>query len=991
MFKLRSVFSKMQFFTVNWVVMLTILLLSSGDLFAAKSGSITGRVTDKKTGSGLQGANIFLVGTSIGSATDLNGTFDLPRVPAGDYTIRTSYIGYSSQDIEIKIEPGQKLIQNIELEFDALEMEDVVVSAQRVGQVGAINRQLTANSVMNAVSSDRLRELPDANVAESVGRIPGVSLQRQGGEANKVVIRGLEPKLNAITVNGIKVPATSSGTDASATNGLVSKDKGDRSVDLSMMSSDLLEAIEVFKAPTPDMDAEAIGGIVNLKVKKAPEKRNILLRTNGGFNQLNDDFSDFKLVGQFSQRFFDNKLGVIVGANTEKINRGSERYNASFDTDGVKDTITGIVPVVGLRMNIRNTKESRKRFGGYLTLDYAMENGVICFTNFYSQTSRNPFSITKHYRPNQEGNIEYEVRYQEIDISGLSSSLNGEHKILGMDIDWILSKYTTETNNNYDMEMEFRGAARWDESILNRDSLETYIPAARDSLKDLYLRNNYFRPDTTTQTDHAAELNFKIPFTLGKKFGGFIKFGGKYTTTERERIARGSGIADYYQGGDVVSNAVSLYDGELEINPQGRIAGSNFIISETSSKDIINGDYTLNPLFDKNKLKDWHNYQKSSYFDERYALSDEYDLKEKITAGYLMAKLNFGQMLNIIPGVRYEGSDNKYNAVWSTVSGRYGADGTARDTTSTNDYSHWFPHLHIKFKPLSWFDLRASAIKTLARPNYYWMLPWTRLSSYSSHIDRGNPNLKPATSWNYELSSSFYSNRIGLLTVGGFYKDMTDIFFSKESYVWDPEMIEYLQIPGGTAGYRMRSYDNADEAKVWGFEIDLQTQLKLVPFLPNFLKGIVLNANYARIWSEAYYPQHKNTINTDYSTWPPTTTIDYDEWTRKEPMVGQAEQIFNISMGYDVGDLSTRVSVLYQGESLDEVGVIKDEDKWDDDFWRWDASAKYKLNDWISFNLSLSHIGGQPDRTFFGQSSRQTNRSYYGMTGTAGIQLYFDK
>jgi len=976
-----------KFFLLQMIMLIALMFLSQGMLSAQGTGGLKGKVVDESSGDPLPGANVYIDGTAMGSATDLSGNYRIMNVPPGTYDLIVTFIGYNKKTVSVQVAPGQVLEQDIQMAFSVIDLgQAVTISAQRVGQVGAINRQLTSDALMNAVAADRIQELPDANVAESIGRIPGVSIEREGGEASKVVIRGLEPKLNAITVNGIKVPATSSGTASGGSKHNVSDDQGDRAVDLSMMSSELLEAIEVFKAPTPDMDAEAIGGIVNLRVKKAPNQRTILFRGNGGYNQLNNEYSDYKFVSQYSQRFLNKSIGVIGGLNVEKTNRGSERYSASYDTDGVVDTTTGIVPVAGQRMSIRDTQEDRKRIGGYLTIDYAFETGVIWFTNFYSKTSRNPFSVTKHYRPRDQG-ITYDVRYQEIDLSGLSSSLNGEHHILGMDIDWVLSRYATQTNNSYDMEMEFYGYGNYDESILDRDDVDTYVPAARDSLNTIYLRNNYFRPDTTAQTDYTAELNFKVPYSISSKLSGFIKFGGKYSQSSRERMVYGAGIADYYQGGDIVADAQALYPGHLDINGQGRIAGSNFVTSATGQNKIINNQYVLSPLFDQNKMTDWYSYQKSLFNSERYSLSDAYDLRETLTAGYVMTKLNVGQKLSVIPGVRYEHQDSEYNAVWSTVNGMYGLYGLAEDTTTTKNYGHWFPHLHLKFKPVSWFDLRASAIKTIARPNYYWILPWTRLNAENTRIDRGNPDLKESTSWNFELSSSFYSNTIGLFTIGGFYKRMSDVFFSKTSNVYGEDEIERLQIPGGSGGYQMRSYDNADEARVWGVEIDLQTQLALVPFVPTIFKGILLNVNYARIWSETYYPQHFNDRITDYTTWPPTVTTNYQEWYRKGPLTGQADQILNMSLGYDVGGFSSRVSLMYQGKSLSDVGVIEDEDDWDDDFWRWDASVKYKLNDLIGFYVNLAHIGGQPDRTFFGETDRQTRRSYYGMTGSAGVEL----
>jgi hypothetical protein len=174
-------------------------ILNTSYLFAADSGEIRGKVVDAVSGEFLPFANIMLEGTSIGTATDNKGFYKISNVPAGNYNLIAKFIGYNDDTLAVTIVADQILEQNIELSYGAVEMGEVTITAQAEGQVNAINRQLNANSVMNVVSSDRLQELPDANVAESVGRIPGVSLEREAGEASKVVIRGLEPKLNAVT------------------------------------------------------------------------------------------------------------------------------------------------------------------------------------------------------------------------------------------------------------------------------------------------------------------------------------------------------------------------------------------------------------------------------------------------------------------------------------------------------------------------------------------------------------------------------------------------------------------------------------------------------------------------------------------------------------------------------------------------------------------------------------------------------------------------
>jgi len=945
-----------------------------GTISTTFSQTIVSGVVFDETNQPLPSATIRLEGTTVGTITNVKGEYRLPVQP-GSHTVVISFIGFESQKEEITIEKGQTIKLDFTLKPEYILGEEVVVTAQARGQLGAINKQLNANSVMNAVSKDRLQELPDANIAESLGRVPGLSVTRNAGEASQIVIRGLEPKLNAIAINGVKVPSTSSGS---------------RAVDLSMISSELLEAVEVYKAPTPDMDAEAIGGIVNLKIKKAPKESSAYLKIDGGYNQLNNDFSNFKGVGQYSRRFFDSKLGVIVGGNMEKINRASESLNSSYRIDGVRDSITGLVPIRGTSADVRKTEEIRKRYGASLTIDYAYDKGVVWFSSFFTQTSREIFSVNKGYSDG-DMNVVYDVRDREVDLRGLSTSLNGEHQLGRMDIDWVVSRYTTQTDNKYDWQMEFReDGGRVYDSTFVAGKPETYPGAARNDLDYMYLRNAYMRPDTTTQTNYTGELNFELPFTLNDKITGFLKFGGKYSQSDRDRSSLTRGQAFYYLGGDRISEAQDLYPEPLIINDyQSRLSARNFVVPNSEPINIVNNEYEMYPIYDKVPIRKWYDTQQPNLHFDRNALADKYNLSESIRAGYLMAKVNLGKALTIIPGARYEYSDNEYHGVWSTVNGSYGSDGTARDTMTTKKYGHWFPHLHMKLKPVSWYDLRFSVNKTLARPDYSWISPWTQISPFTKRISRGNPELTESKSWNYELSSSFYSNKFGLLTIGGFYKDISDIFYSKSSRVVDNEEIEYLQIPGGAKGYLMRSYANSDEANVKGIEIDLQTQLKMFKALPRFMQGFVVNVNYSRIWSETSFPFNTYKQVFDYTTWPATVSIEYEETERKGNMPGQSEHIFNGSLGYDIGGFSARASVLYQGKSISSVGTIVEADRWNNDYWRFDAALKYKLNRMISFHANLANITSQPDRTYYGSEKYQTSRYYYGMTANLGVEFRF--
>lgn len=234
-------------------MLMMVALLVAGFSLNAQSGEVSGVLSDGTSGELLPGANIYIEGIGMGTVTNLAGEYKLMNIPEGTHTVSFSYIGYVEQKKDITIQGGESVKLDILMAYDAVNLEEVVVTTQLLGQARAMNRQLNSDAMVNVVSSDKIKELPDVNAAEAIGRLPGISVQRVGGEANKVVVRGLSPKLTAVTINGIRVPSTS-GTD--------------RSVNLSMIAPELLSSIEVFKSPTADMDGDAIGGIVNLGVMK---------------------------------------------------------------------------------------------------------------------------------------------------------------------------------------------------------------------------------------------------------------------------------------------------------------------------------------------------------------------------------------------------------------------------------------------------------------------------------------------------------------------------------------------------------------------------------------------------------------------------------------------------------------------------------------------------------------------------------------------------
>ena len=170
---------------VKTSALISILLFS---IIYAQNFSITGFVKDAKNGNLLVGANVFIVGTSLGASAREDGQYKINNVKPGTYSVKASYIGYVTTEDSVTI-TDTDINLDFNLSYTTIEGKEVNVTAQAKGQMDAINRQLNARSIVNIISSDRIQELPDANAAESVARVPGVSIKREGGEGNKVVIR----------------------------------------------------------------------------------------------------------------------------------------------------------------------------------------------------------------------------------------------------------------------------------------------------------------------------------------------------------------------------------------------------------------------------------------------------------------------------------------------------------------------------------------------------------------------------------------------------------------------------------------------------------------------------------------------------------------------------------------------------------------------------------------------------------------------------------
>lgn len=986
---------------------------------AFAQGGLKGTVTDSLTTEPLFGANVYVMGTGFGAATDFEGVYRISGIPAGNYTLIISYVGYSPKKESITIENNKTLQLDVELNLDVVLSETVVITAQAKGQVAAINQQLTSNTIVSVVSEEKIQELPDANAAEAIGRLPGVSLTRSGGEANRVVLRGLSDRFSSITVDGVRIASTDADT---------------RGVDLSTISQGSLAGIELFKALTSDMDADAIAGSVNLVTRKAPRERLIRLDAKGAYNNLTENFGQYDFAVRYGERFLENKLGIQLSVNIEQRDRSRENFRYGWNTNtwlnerNERDYRLNYFDVVF-------TDEIRKRNGISLLLDYdTPDGGSIKFNNIYNITSRDFIEYARQYRTDGNSDLPvYSARDREQEISSFNSSLTGENFILGFEIDWGLSIAESKAGYPYDYYIDFQEPSSSDPNTGEQISGMRNIPLSLlhgpvDALAE-YAFNNfdigfmysaYYRKEDNLEKDRSININIQKEYSFSNKITGIFKFGGKYKYKQRYR-SRSEVYAPYYLTG--TREFQKLDDGTIIRKPfydefyrTGSLLWTRNFIADPSSnfadERMVDKKFRLYPMLDRDYLRwFWKNNKNGSTQNgmapEYYANTETdalyYDVTERISAYYLMNNLSFSQTINFIAGLRVESEDNFYKSKYSkgTLSGFPELVGVLRDTTAAHTETVWLPNFQLVIKPTEWMSVRLAAYKALARPDFNYRLEnfVARYQSTffgNSGITLGNPNLKAAVAWNYEINTSFYSNSIGLFTISAFYKDVDNMYqlinavnFEKGSPIWDKLGIKYTNPIDGP--YDLTYPYNSDKpTKVWGFEIEHQANLLM---LPGFLKNLIVSYNFSIVRSETYVPTSFFRYDTVAIPRPPFKRVDRTTVLeeQKQKLSGQPEFFGNVSIGYDYKGFSGRVSLFYQGRQNNTFSDDGQSDGVIDEYFRVDLALKQVINDYMSIMLNINNLTNINDQRstlnrILNWDLLRASESY-GLTGDLGIRI----
>ncbi len=997
-------------------ILALIFLLITTSLLAQET--IRGQVTDSTTTKPLIGANVYLVGTALGSATDLEGVYRIDRVPVGTYILRISYLGYRTKEVPVTVQVDRQVEINVALNIDFVEAEAVVVTGQALGQAAAINQQLTANTIVNVVSEEKIQELPDANAAESIGRLPGVSITRSGGEANKVVLRGLSDKYSTITLDGVRIAPT----DANA-----------RGVDLSTISQGSLAGIELYKALTPEMDADAIAGSVNLVTKKAPSNRLLRLDSKGSFSDLNESYDQYDFVLRYGERFFNNFLGIQVSGNLEQRNRSRENFDIDYDFTNVQSgndyKLTDF--------SVDFTDELRKRQGFSVLLDInTPDGGSIRANNIYNQTKRDFIENERNY-PLEGDDLLYTARDREQEIRTFTSTITGANYLFGLESDWGLSYSSSKSEFPFDYEINFVEPPDVDSRMraipanLLKGPPESIIPLAYNNFQKASLFTAFYRTEDADDTERTAFLNLAREYTIGNSFSGKFKIGGKYRDKARDR-SRSELFSPYYlepffisqltnAGGTTVSKDFSgTRFADLTENPPTVVSMAYFLdpfgaLSGFTERDVF-GRFSLYPILSRDAIRQWWDLNQSGVQiggNPEYKRNLEpdatfYDIDERVSSAYVMNTFNLGRTATMLAGLRMEHENNDYISRYTkgTIGGFPVPQGVILDTSAVHTETVWLPNFHLTLRPTGFMNVRMVAYKALARPDFNHRLTSvvTRAQSrfYSlNSLYVGNPGLKAAKAWNFEINNSLFSNALGLFSVSVFYRNISDMFQLIDGlrFVGQRSLDSLgidLQVPFSQPDENAYSltyaYNSSRPTKVWGLEIEHQASLR---FLPGLLKNIVLSYNMSFIDSETFIPTSNDTvIQVPVPGLPIMVPKEvYRSFELKQKLQGQPDFFGNFAVGYDIGGFSGRVSVYHQGRFNQTFSPTGRQDVEVDAFTRLDLALKQKITKNIALLINVNNITDVEEGTSI-LNRRQdwdllNEREKFGLTADLGVRVEF--
>ncbi|MEP6780969.1 MAG: TonB-dependent receptor [Gemmatimonadaceae bacterium] len=947
--------------TLALIPMLSLALATQPLALGAQSadGVVRGRVVDENH-AGVAGVTVRVEGSAASATSNSSGRYVIEHVRAGSHVLLARRPAFLPDSIQIDVHGGEITAPDIVMHSSAQLLQSLLVSASpRLNETKeqALYKQRNADNIVSVMSGDVIRSLPNANAAEAIARIPGISTERDEGEGKFVQIRGTEPRLSNVTVNGVHIPGTQTGS---------------RVAKLDDVPTDLLGAIEVSKTLTADQDADAIGGSVNL-VTKTPEgaPRGYIAGQFGQATLLSRSQSQGSAM--WGGRFGDaRKLGLLLGGTYDHNNRGINDIELGWDTNDAGKPI----PV---EWDQRDYYYNRTRYGANGALDYKFDNGSTAFlrgmwskfNNFgnvyrFDISSGGDVASASNGVAGQatDGSLVRETSNRTPTEQLYSVSAGGKSVLGAAELSYSVnyggtrsssSDYHTNSFAYSGLGFTYNGANRNTPTYSYLSSADASAAIAPSNFK---LTKYSANGGTTTGDDIGGQFDALFRYALGNNTSQF-KVGAKYRDESRDNI-------NYNRGFAATGTPVML----------AALVGS---YSDPKFYNALASGFVMGPEADHGRVTAFEYANPSMFKETTKPISDSlnnFSGGEKVASVYAMNTADFGA-LRVNLGLRVEQTSVNFSGNVATTPAT-GAQ-TVRRVTGTQNYSDVFPSVQLRYALSPNSNVRFAVTRGIARANYSDLAPHTSGTICDacklrfSNVSVGNPDLKPQHAWNYDALGERYFGATGVLTFGVFYKQITDFAF-KRHFIYHGPATEF-------DGYYATAPTNGGDAHLLGAEFDFSRHLD---FLPGAWSGLGFDVNWTQVDSKAQVPADTSTT---------AATIGSAK-IRSAPLPRQAKSIGNVALVYDAKRFSARAAWQYQGESIYSYGdgtPTPSGDNWFFPHSQIDASFTVNLTNNASLQLQGLNLNNAVFGFYNGTSAEKfaNQREYYGRAIIAGIKYGF--
>ena len=902
-----------------------------------KQGTIRGRIVDASKQI-LPGASVYIEKLHTGVTSDVNGFYTFSNLDPGTYTVKVTYVGYTPVEMKITIPEGKTLDKDVVLN-EGVELQEVVVGGAFHGQRRALSSQKNSLGVTNVVSADQVGKFPDSNIGDALKRISGINVQYDQGEARFGQVRGTSADLSSVTINGNRVPSAEGET---------------RSVQLDLIPSDMIQTIEVNKVVTPDMDADAIGGSINLVTKNSPYKRTIAATAGTGYNWVSGKAA-LNLGFTYGDRFFNDKLGLMVSASYQNNPAGSDDVEMAYEKNDNGDVVLD-------EYEVRQYYVTRERQSYSLALDWEINaNHRIDFKGIFNNRNDWENRYRHTYKWDDETPNEYEViyetksggpdqRYARLERQRtMDFTLGGEHLFGKLKMDWKASYAQAGEERPHERYLAFKKegiAMNTDWSDIRRPYMS---PAdGQDILLNATNSNEFELDELTEQFEDIKEkdlkfsLNFELPLAKGR-YANKLKFGAKVVDKDKNKWI------DFYEYKPTDEDAF-LTDalGHLQNEDRdGYMAGDRYKVGNFVEKEYV-GDLNLT---------DANSFEQETKYDE---MCENFEAHETVSAGYLRFDQQLGKKWNLMAGLRLENTHVTYSGYIYDDGKESDKDESFTKTSErSKSYLNVLPSVLLKYDASEDFKVRASFTNTLARPQYANLVPNVIIDK--EDIAFGNPELNPTLSYNFDLSAEYYFKSVGLVSAGLFYKKINDFIVDYRQNDYEYKGVTYEE---------MKQPRNAGDADLFGVEIAYQRDFG---FIAPALKCIGFYGNYTYTYSKVKNFNFEGRENEDLR------------------MPGSPEHTANASLYFDKAGFNVRLSYNFASDFIDEVGEEAFYDRYYDKVNYLDLNASYTFGKKLktTFYAEATNLLNQPLRYYQGTPDRSMQAEYYGVRVNAGFKINF--